>query len=178
LQTPKGAIESLGETPADANPALAETVGFEDGSSSTADLLRARETAEEQRPRATGNAQPYQDQGVGAEPDEYRQHDSGRPNWPDDRQEEPLEYMESPRADMPLLSGAPEPFGAEIKGREDRAVDSASTQASKNESRSGLPPVGLDSEEDIYERREMRTPSPPSDIDSIAPDMKNFPTEE
>src|SRR5438128_1954830 len=65
LTPPDPVIESLGETPGDANPALAETVGAEQGQVSTADLLRARETAEEQRPRATGNIHPYQDQGPG-----------------------------------------------------------------------------------------------------------------
>src|SRR5947209_9019809 len=47
LQTPRPVIESIGEVPADANPALAETAGFEEGRTTTADLLRARESAEE-----------------------------------------------------------------------------------------------------------------------------------
>jgi hypothetical protein len=34
------------ETPGDANPALAETLAFEEGTLSTAELLRARETGE------------------------------------------------------------------------------------------------------------------------------------
>jgi hypothetical protein len=177
LQTPPARIESLGATPGNANPALDETAGFEQGEASTADLLRARETAEEQLPRTSGNVHPYQDQGAGASADEYRQSDTGRPNWPDDRQEAPLDYMDAPRANEPLLAGAPDTFGLNIKGRQDWVMDRAGTQASEAESGSGLPPVGLDAEEDIYERREMHTPSETSDIDRIAPGMVNNPVE-
>src|SRR5687768_15743165 len=48
IETPDQNISSIGEVAGDANPALAETVGHERGQVSTADLLRARETAEEQ----------------------------------------------------------------------------------------------------------------------------------
>jgi len=177
LQAPPARLTSIDETPGDANPALSETQGYEKGEASTADVLRARETAEEQLPRATGNVHPYQDQGTGAAPQEYRESDTGRPNWPDDRDEAPLDYMDSPRADEPLLASGPDTFGRDLKARQDREIDSAGTQASKAESGSGLPPVGLDAEEDIYERREMHTPTETSDLDRIAPGMVNNPTE-
>src|SRR5215210_2225055 len=94
LTDPKPVIESLGETPGSANPAREETIAAEKGQASTADLLRARETAEEQYPRATGNIHPYQDQGEGDAPDEFEQTDTDRPVWPNDRQQNPIEYME------------------------------------------------------------------------------------
>ncbi len=40
------------DTPGDANPALVETLGFAEGTVTTADLLRARETAEATLPGA------------------------------------------------------------------------------------------------------------------------------
>src|SRR3954449_2154461 len=165
LQTPKSRIDSIGETPADANPALDETIGFEEGTASTADLLSAREFAEEQPPRARGNAHPYEDES-NSTADEFEVKDAGRPNWPDDRRQDPLEYMEAPRANEPLLSGNVEGFAEpHIKARQDRTMDIDGTEASKHESRSGLPPVGLSSEEDIYEREEMQTPAEPSELD-------------
>ncbi len=175
-QTPPSRIEAIGETPADSNPALAETVGFEEGRTSTADLLRARETAEEQP--SGGGGPGNQPQDSGSAPDELRSQDAGRPNWPDDRQEPPLEYMESPRANMPFLAGGQEPFGSQIEGRQDRAADLGSTEASAHESRTGIPASGMDMEEDNYEQQEGRAPSTPSELDQIAPGMKNIVSED
>ncbi len=177
LTTPPPAIQAIGEKPGDANPALAETIGAEEGRVSTADLLRARETSEEQPVRGRG-LQAYEDQSAGAQPDEFQNTDSGRPNWPDDRSEEPLEYMESPRANMPLGAGAPDVYDLSFKGRVDAEMDRSATQASANESHSGLSPVGNDAEEDKYEHREFERPEPPSDLDMIAPNMVNLPPEE
>ena len=176
LQTPPTVIDAIGETPADSNPALDETVGFEEGRTSTADLLLARETAEEQP--AGGNSGTNLAQDSGSAPEELRTHDAGRPNWPDDREEPPLEYMESPRANMPFLAGGQEPFGSQIEGRQDRAADLGSSEASVHESRTGLPESGMDMEEDNYERREGHAPSTPSELDQIAPGMKNIAPEE
>ena len=53
----------------------------------------------------------------------------------------------APRADEPLLASGPDTFGTDLKGRQDWAMDRAGTEASKAESGSGLPPVGLDAEE-------------------------------
>jgi hypothetical protein len=60
----------------------------------------------------------------------------------------------------------------------DAAVDRASTQASAQESRSGLPPVGMTAEEDKYEQREFERPAPVSETEKIAPEMKNIPSED
>jgi hypothetical protein len=180
LTAPDPVIRSLGETPGDSNPALDETIGFEQGQGSTADLLRARETAEEEGVRARGDAHPYQDQGPGDAPDEFARSDTGRSAWPDNREEDPIEYMESPRADSSLMAGSPDKPGDDLtmKGRIDETVERGSTEAAAREIRAGLTPTGFSAEEDIYERREMNTPSEPSDLDRIAPGMLNIPPEE
>ncbi len=181
MDAPSSVIESLGETPGDANPALAETVGAQQGETSTADMLMAREGAEEDRLRATGadNADAmYQDQQRGVASQEYLDSDSGRPNWPDDRQREPMDYADAPRANVPLGAGSVSGLDPNLKGRVDAAVDRNSTEASYGESRSGLPAVGWDETGDTYERREMDRPTPPSDMDLIAPEMSNLPTED
>lgn len=175
LTTPKSQINSINEQPGDSNPALAETVGHEQGTLTTAELLRARETAEEQPVRANATIHPYQDQGSATTPDEWQAKDTGRPNWPNERQEDPLEYMESPRADAPLLSGAPDVYSPNFKPRVDAAMDRAGTQGSAGESRSGLPPVGMSADEDNYEKREFGRPTESSDMDRIAPGMLNVP---
>lgn len=173
LTTPQDTIQSIGATPGDANPALVETIGAAQGNVSTADLLRAREAAEEQGLRAA-QAEAYADQASGVA-SEFEDTDAGRPNWPNDRREESVEYMDSPRADMPLGAGTADKLGIEAKGRVDWTMDRAGTQASAGESRSGLPPVGMNAEEDKYEEREFGRPNEPSEIDQIAPGMVNLP---
>ncbi len=177
LSDPKPVIQSIGETPGDANPALAETIALEQGRASTADLLRARETAEEDLTLAKG-VLPYQTESRGARPEEFETTDSGRPNWPDDQREQPVEYMQSPRANMPLGTGATDVYGTSLKGRVDSEVDNAATQAAANTTRSGLAPVGHDVAEDIYTQEEFGRPEPPSDLDMIAPGMVNLPPSE
>jgi hypothetical protein len=67
LETPDAFIGGeVNERPGDANPALNETTGYEKGETSTADFLRARESAEEQRSRSTGK-EMYADQTSGSE---------------------------------------------------------------------------------------------------------------
>src|SRR5436305_10997388 len=137
LTPPDPVIRSIGETPGDANPALDETIGFEQGQGGTADLLRARETAEEESVRARGDIHPYQDQGLGDAPDEFARSDTGRPAWPDDRQENPIEYMESPRADSSLMAGSPDKLEGDLtmKGRTDMTVERGSTEGAARETR-------------------------------------------
>jgi len=70
----------VNEKPGDDNPALNETIGFEEGKISTADFLRARESAEEQTSGDFDNRM-YADQGVtrgttGQAPDDINQLDS------------------------------------------------------------------------------------------------------
>ena len=177
LPSHKPVLESINETPGDANPAVVETVGAEKGQVSTADMLRVREAAEEQHLREASDV-AYQDQGPGSQPSEFEQSDTGRPNWPHDRQQAPVEYMESPRGDAPLLAGAPEVMAPAMKPRLDWAADRAGTQAAAQESRSGLAPTGVDAEEDIYERREMHKPTEQPDLDRIVPGMVNLPPED
>jgi len=182
LTTPKPVIQSIGETPGDANPALAETLNAQQGQpGSTAEMLAAREGAEEAGLRTSGGGQTnsiYQDQRDGVASQEYLDSDSGRPNWPDDRQREPLDYMQSPRANAPLGTGGANMLDQALPGRVDAAVDRDSTQAAAQESRSGLSPVGHHATEDTYERREFGRPTPPSDMDVIAPEMSNVPPED
>jgi hypothetical protein len=181
LTTPKPVIESLGETPGDSNPALAETLRAQQGEGSTAEMLMARETAEEAGPRQSGAGvgdAMYQDQQRGVASQEYMDSDSGRPNWPDDRQREPMDYADAPRGNFPLGAGGLASLDLGLKGRVDAAVDRSSTEASYGESRSGMPPVGFNAGEDAYERREMDRPTPPSDMDLIAPEMVNLPPED
>lgn len=179
LSDPGFAFQSTGETPGAANPALAETIGEEEGRVSTADLLRARETAEETPVLARG-LPTYEDQSTTGSPraDEFQNAEGARPNWPDDRREDPAEYMTSPRANAPFGSGLQGNEGLNEKGLIDAAVDRNSTQASKNESHSGLPAVGFDSEEDKYEHREFENVAPPSEMDEVAPGMVNLPPED
>lgn len=180
LSVPKPIIGSIGEMPGDANPALVETMGAVQGQVSTADLLRARESAEEQGLRAGGNI-AYQEQSDQAGPGTTKmaQTDTGRPNWPDERKESPAEYMESPRADAAYGASA---FGGgdlNLRARADAAIDRESTQSSAQESRSGLAPVGMQADEDKYEEREFGRPSPPSDLEITGGSgMLNIPSED
>jgi hypothetical protein len=98
IDAPDAYIESIGARPGDANPALDETLAHNEGTGSTADMLRVREAAEEENLRQAGGHM-YADQAPNTRPDEWEDADKGRPNWPNDRQENPIEYMDAPRAD-------------------------------------------------------------------------------
>ncbi len=184
LQTPKPVIETIGQTPGAANPALAETTGFEHGQTSTADLLRAREDAEEEFARSAGKPQQYQNQGSAASTQEAKDQEAGetntgRPNWPNDQQQAATDSIGSPHEGESLMTGAPDTFGMNIVGRQDETIERERTQASQAEYGSGgLPAVGFDAEEDIYEKREMHNQSEPSDFDRGIPRMSNIPPEE
>lgn len=178
LDDPKPYIEAISATPGEANPALGETLGAEQGSTGTADLLMAREAAEE-RPVREDGIRGYQDQSAGSRPEQFQDADSGRPNWPNDKQEEPINYMEAPRPYVPLgTMGGTDFHDMNFRARIDAEVDRSSTEAQKGESRSGLPEVGLDAEEDKYEQREFGRPSPPSEMEMFAPGMPNLPPTE
>src|SRR5438876_4355743 len=147
LQGPKPVIESIGETPGDANPALHETVSAEEGQATTADVLRARETAEEQ-PHRTVQGDMYQEQGVRQVPGDLGESEGDqRPNFPYERRGEySAEYLDPPHADSSLMAGGDQTMG-NLKGRADRTADIASEQAASNITKSGLPPVGAGSAE-------------------------------
>ncbi len=87
----------VNEKPGDDNPALDETTGFAQGKSNTADLLRAREDAEEQitlkrgneeyadqttNPDATGGPAPYETQDSDAEEAIYEKREFDEPTEP------------------------------------------------------------------------------------------------
>jgi hypothetical protein len=181
IQAPDGYIEAIKERPGDANPALGETLAHNQGTGSTADMLRAREAAEEQRLREA-DAHIYADQAPNTRPDEWEDADKGRPNWPLDRQEQPIEYMDSPRTDAAYgATGAGGGTGIDtqqLDAEVDRLTSYEGSVGGQAEARSGMPQIGAHADEDIYERREMGRPSEPSEIDRLAHGMVNLPTEE
>lgn len=94
LQPPDSYIGGrVNEPPGDSNPALDETIGYEKGQTSTADLLRARESAEERDARAMGK-EMYADQVTNArtpsrlssdpEEDIYEKREFTEPDEPDE----------------------------------------------------------------------------------------------
>jgi hypothetical protein len=170
-----------GAGPGSDNPALEETYAEKAGEISTADLLRMREGAEEQELREQG-AEMYAEQSPTARPEEHRDADAGRPNWPADRDRNLGEYMESPRAQGPLLSGSGAGGGSgidtqQLQGEADALADRAGTEASKGESRARVPSPGADEDLDTYAEREFGNPTPPSEMDMLAPGMVNVPPE-
>ncbi|HET9496126.1 MAG TPA: hypothetical protein VFR15_18015 [Chloroflexia bacterium] len=181
IEAPDPYIESIGERPGDANPALGETLAHNEGTGSTADMLRAREAAEEQHLRQAGGHM-YADQAPNTRPDEWEDADKGRPNWPNDRQEHPVEYMDSPRIEAAYgATGAGGGTGQDkqqLEAEVDRLTSYEGSVAGQAEARSGMPQIGAHPDEDIYERREMGRPSEPSEIDRLAHGMVNLPPED
>ncbi len=174
IQAPQPAIKSINETPGDANPALAQTIGEEQGTVSTADMLRARESAEERGPRRI-DAEIYQEQPPqGANPSELRTTDSGRPNWPNDQRNYIEEEEDFTNVQEDFMAGTAGE-SLTLAGRADAVEDQAGRLSAAREGGSGLPPVGFNAAEDTYEQEEMRTPTPDSDLDRIAPGMINLP---
>ena len=177
----KGDKVAGGAGPGSDNPALEETYAEKAGEISTADLLSARESAEEQRLR-DGGAEMYADQSPTARADEHQDADGGRPNWPADRDRDPAEYMDSPRAQGPLLSGsASGGTGADmlqLQGQADALADRAGAESSKHESRAGVPNPAATTGAEVYEDRDFGRPNPPSEMDMLAPGMVNLPPED
>lgn len=171
-----------GSGPGSDNPALEETYAEQSGEISTADLLRAREGAEEQILRQQG-AEMYADQSATARPDEHRDADAGRPNYPADRDRNPGEYMESPRADAAYLGGSGAGGGSgqdtiQLEAQADALADRAGTEGARGESPVHLSSPGADTEAEIYAEREWTQPTPPSEMDMLAPGMVNLPPED
>ena len=177
LTTPKPVIESINETPGDANPALVETIGVAEGQLSTADMLRTREAAEEQQLRAVG-AEAYADQPPGMQPAESQDQDTGRPTVVEEELRPPAEVMDAPHAAQPFLTPAgvrPE-FDAP---RADAWMDRDRSEAASNQTRSALDPVSESVRDEgfNYEEREFGRPGPQSDLDRLARDTVNLPPE-
>lgn len=177
----KGDKVAGGSGPGSDNPALEETYAEAAGDIPTADLLRARESAEEQRLRNQG-AEIYADQSPTARSAEQQDADSGRPNWPADRDRTEGEYMESPRAEGSFLggsgSGGTGQDTMQLEGEADALADRAGTEAAKGELPANVPNVGRDAEGEIYAEREWGNPSPPSEMDMLAPGMVYLPDED
>ncbi len=156
------------------NPALEETYEEQAGEISTADLLRAREGAEETRLREQG-AEIYADQSDTAGPDEWRDTDAGRPNWPLDRDRNPGENMESPSAEGALLSGSGAGGGT---GEDTLQLEAEADALADRTWRAAVPEPGDNLDLDIYDEREFGHPDPPSEMDMFAPGMVNLPPED
>jgi hypothetical protein len=180
LTTPPSTVEATGEEPGSANPALEETVALSQGQASTADLLRAREAAEEELQRQAGAEAPvYTGRPSSTTPDEFEVKDAGRPEWPHDRERPPVTEMRPPHVDSSYLGGTVGTADPQMVGRIDAQMDVKRSQAAAGESRSGLAPV-RDSVRDTgfdYEQHEFDKPAPPSDLDRVAPDMPDIPPE-
>jgi len=176
----KGDKVAGGSGPGSDNPALEETYAEQAGEIPTADLLRARESAEEQIMRAQ-RAEMYADQSPTARPGEQTDSDAGRPNWPADRDRSPGEYMEAPRADATHLSGSGSGGTGQdtiqLQGEVDALADRAGSEQAKGELPGGTN-LGGDPANDVYSEREWGRPAPPSEIDMLAPGMTYLPTEE
>jgi hypothetical protein len=104
---------AVNEKPGDDNPALNETIGYEEGKSSTADLLRARESAEEQMTGAP-RTEAYADQGLSSGTSGQVPYDVNQLDNPDmatyDRREftEPTEPSEFDLLEENETDGPPE----------------------------------------------------------------------
>jgi hypothetical protein len=180
IDAPDAYIETINERPGDANPALDETLAHNQGTGSTADMLRARETAEEQNLRQAGG-QIYADQS-GVLPEEWADTDKGRPNFPLDRQEQPIEYTDSPRIESSYgATGAGGGTGVDsqqLEAEVDRMVAHESNEVNKAWSRTGMPQIGANAEEDKYAEREVGRPSPPSEMDMFSHGTPHLPPED
>jgi hypothetical protein len=175
LTTPKGHLQSINEQPGDANPALQETIGEEQGQVSTADLLRARETAEEARLREA-QAQIYQD----ASPDqidrEFSRTDSGQPEFPFGYQEDASpRSIDSPDVQQDFESASGGVGSMNIRARAESMVERDGRETSYTDALHGEGPFGRRAQELDAEGPEMTNTFVPGD--DVVRDMKNIPDE-
>ena len=178
LTNPKPRIESIDERPADANPALVETVRAEKGQTSTADMLQARETAEESLLRQA-QAHIYEDQGAETMPEDTREADTGQPDFPYEYQEHAsAETIESPDTQQSFIAATGGVGGLDLRARADSMIERDSDETVYHSSLRGEGPVGGEAAEMDYEGAEMPDSGPPSDMETIAPEMKNIPSED
>jgi len=171
-----------GSGPGSDNPALNETYAEESGDISTADFLRARESAEEERLRQE-QTQIYADQTRSQDPRGRRDTGDGSGAWPVDGEQSPAEYMDAPRAESSLLGGsAGSGVGMntiELEGEVDAMNDRVAADAARNESPVRLgSPDPADPQADFYTRREYVQENPPSDLDVLAPGMAYLPPDD
>lgn len=177
LTTPKGTITSLGETPADANPALAQTVAEESGQGTTAEMLLARETAEEQYLR-NAQANIYQDQGPDTMDRQFSKSDSGQPDSPYAYQEDATTRSIDSTDVTESFEGMAQGIGSmDLRARAESMLDRDGSQTAYTDAMSGQGPVGHKAEEYDAQGAEMHNTSVPGDLDVLAPGMKNIPDE-
>jgi len=171
-----------GSGPGSDNPALAETYAEESGDISTADFLRKRESAEEERLRQE-QTQIYADQTRAQDPRGRRDTEGESGAWPLDGEQSPAEYMDAPRAESTLLGGsAGSGVGMntiELEGEVDAMNDRVGADAARNQSPVHLgSPDPSDPQADFYTRREYDRDNPPSDLDVLAPGMSYLPPDD
>jgi hypothetical protein len=171
-----------GSGPGSDNPAQAETYAAQAGEISTADFLRARESAEEERLRRQ-HAENYADQQRALDPRARRTESDQQGSWPDDGEQSPAEYTDAPHADSSYLGGGGAGgFGfdnIEFEGEVDAQADRVGADAARNQSPSGLgSPDSADPDADFYDRREYDHDEPPSDLDTLAPGMVYLPPDD
>lgn len=175
LTTPKPYLQSIGEQPADANPALGETAAAERGQASTADMLSARETAEEQYLR-DAQAHVYQDAGPDAINPQFSSSDTGQPDLPFQYQEDAsAESLDSPdvQQDFESLSGGVS--SQNLRARSEALTDRAGSETVYTDAMSGQGPFGQKADELDISGPEMTHKFVPNDAE--IPPMKNIPDE-
>ena len=171
-----------GSGPGSDNPALAETYAEESGDISTADFLRARESAEEERLRRQ-RAQIYADQARSQDPRGRRDADDEGRDGLMEGEQSPAEYMDAPHSEASLLGGdAAGGVGMstiEFEGEVDAMNDRVAADAARNDSPTLLStPNPADPEADFYDKREFDHDEPPSDLDVLAPGMVYLPPDD
>jgi hypothetical protein len=115
-------------------------------------------------------------------PEEWTDTDKGRPNFPLDRQEQPIEYTDSPRIESSYgATGAGGGTGIDsqqLEAEVDRMMAHESNVVNKAWSRTGMPQIGSDAQEDKYAEREVGRPAPPSEMDMFSHGSPHLPPEE
>lgn len=175
LTTPKPLIEKISERPADANPALNETRAAEQGEMSTADFLRARETAEEQYLR-DAQAHIYQDAGPDAINPRFSETDTGEPDSPYNYQENATgRSIDSPDVQQDFESLAEGVGGLNLRARAEAMLDRDGPETAYTDAMRGQGPVGGNADELDTSGPQMTHGFVPND--AITTEMKNIPDE-
>lgn len=177
LTTPDSYIKSINEKPGDANPALNETAGEEQGTMSTADMLRAREGAEEQYMRRA-QEQMYQDQPRDTNDAQFNRTDTGQPDYPFKYQETATPQQLDSVELQEDFEGMDQGIGSmDLRARAEAMMDRDGPETVYTDALHGEGPYGQKARELDIEGPEAGGYSVPNEIDEIAPDMKNIPSE-
>lgn len=175
LTTPRPYLRSIDEQPADANPALPQTVAEGQGQANTADLLRARETAEEQYLR-DAQAHIYQDSGPDAINPRFSSTDTGQPDVPFQHQEDATtESIDSVDVQQDFQSMSGGVGGMNLRARAEAMMDRDGPETAYTDAMSGQGPFGRKADELDISGPETTHKFVPND--SEIPPMKNIPDE-